>query len=550
MSKNPQKKSRKKERKSVSLFHFLIIFGLLLTLESAYFFTQNELSDRLPFGIKVADTEFGLMEAKRAIVETKILASKFSKQPISFEFNGKVLKILPKEIDLNFEIERKIGLLKNQLINFGKIQFPINLNERRLRRLLLAKFPELEYSPTDAKVFLGEDKKLNILQEKSGRKTDFIKISESVKERVGKFSDKKIEIESKEIPPQVFAKNLEPFREELSKIIAEKLILKKTEYERFEIDLGKRIGWFDFQKDKTSHVFLKKRPIEKFVKNELGPLAEEIPSGVSILQTPDGKIEFKGVAKTGKKIDIEELFGGISTALETGIREVNIPFQFLEAPLKIAKKLQDSGIHELVGESMTNYEGSPMNREHNIRVAAARLNGLLIPAKKEFSFNQSLGFINTHNGYRSELIIVDGDVTPEIGGGVCQVSTTFFRTALYAGLPITRRKPHSLKIEYYRPPGLDAAIYPGLSDTRFLNDTDHPILVQTAVEGTKLYVNFFGTKDGRNVKIAGPFYPDGNQITDLSLSGMRMFWTREIKKVDEEKISEKYNSSYRYAPKH
>jgi vancomycin resistance protein YoaR len=543
-------RKRKKWKELNNFLPFFAIFGLLLILETGYFLTRNELSHRLPFGVKIANTEFSLVEAESAEAEIRILAENFLQQPIRFEFVGETLEILPTEIDLDFEIEKKIGLLKNQLVNLGEVELPVLLNEKRLRKLLLARFPELEYGATNAKVFLNDARELEILEEKSGHKTDFEEITAQVKKNLGGFSDLVINISITEILPQVFAKNLEPFREELLEIIAENLVLKKTAYERFEINLAERIAWFDFKKNGKLRVFLREDALERFAEKELSTLVADLAHDVTISQDFNGEIKFEGVAKSGQIIDTDELFTRISAALESDEREVEIPFRVLPAPVKVTDELRKLGIHELVGEAITTYDGSPANRQHNIRIAAAKLNGVLIPDGEEFSFNQNLGFINTRNGYRKELIIREGDVTPEIGGGVCQVSTTFFRTALDAGLPITRRKPHSLKVHYYQPPGLDATIYPGQSDFRFSNDTGHPILVQTAVEGTQLRVNFFGTNDGRSVRLAGPFYPNGDVITNLKNAGMKMFWTREVERAEGEKIEERYNAAYSYMPIH
>ena len=542
---------RKKKLKELrNLLPFLSIFALLLIIEASYFFTRNELSHRLPFGVKVANAEFSLMEAEKAVVKIKILAEDFLQQPIKFKFEEKILEILPAELDLQFEVERKIGVLKSELFNFGIIELPTSLNEKRLRKLLLAKFPRLEFGATDAKVFLGKDKELKILAERSGNRTDFEKIAAAVKKNASSFSNKIIEITSEEIPPHIFAKQLEPFREELLKIIGKKLILKKTEYERFEIDLSERITWFDFQENGEMKVFLRREPIDKFMETELNPLLMELAHDVTISRNLNGQIEFEGVAKNGQTLNTEELFTRISAALENKKNEVEIPLRVLKAPTKITDNLRDLGIRELVGEAITNYDGSPANRQYNIRIAASKLNGQLIPHGEEFSFVKSLGPITTRTGYKKELIIKQGDVIPEIGGGVCQVSTTFFRTALDAGLPITQQKPHSLKVHYYFPPGLDATVYPGSADLKFLNDTGHPLLIQTAVKGTQLRVNFFGTSDGRSVKLTGPFYPNGEAVTNLQKAGMRMFWSREISPSTGEKILEKYDSAYRYMPIH
>ena len=180
---------KKKLRKLRRVVPFLVVFGVLLLAESIYFIARNELSHRLPFGVKIANAEFSLISAEDAIAELEILSKNFLIRPIIFETNGEIAEINPIEIDLEFDVERKIGLLKSELVNFETIKLPVNLNEKRLRKLLIAKFPNLEFNATDAKVFLNTDEELEILAEKSGWKTDFAKITEAVKKQAGFFSD-------------------------------------------------------------------------------------------------------------------------------------------------------------------------------------------------------------------------------------------------------------------------------------------------------------------------------------------------------------------------
>jgi vancomycin resistance protein YoaR len=113
---------------------------------------------------------------------------------------------------------------------------------------------------------------------------------------------------------------------------------------------------------------------------------------------------------------------------------------------------------------------------------------------------------------------------PGIGGGVCQVSTTAFRAAFYAGLPIVERHQHTYRVSYYEqdgsPTGFDAAVYSPGVDLKFRNDTEGAILIQTSVDtaSSTLTFRFFGTPNAREVKLAaskanevkaGPRLPDG-----------------------------------------
>jgi vancomycin resistance protein YoaR len=122
-----------------------------------------------------------------------------------------------------------------------------------------------------------------------------------------------------------------------------------------------------------------------------------------------------------------------------------------------------------------------------------------------------------------ELVIKKGTTTPEYGGGLCQISTTTFRAAVKAGLEITERRNHAYPVKYYNPQGTDATIYPPHPDLRFKNNTPAYILIQTRIERNKLYFDFYGSDDGREVVLKGPY------AYDKKASGaMKATWTQEV----------------------
>ena len=85
----------------------------------------------------------------------------------------------------------------------------------------------------------------------------------------------------------------------------------------------------------------------------------------------------------------------------------------------------------------------------NIQIAASRFHGLLVPPGATFSMAQQIGDISLDNGYAEAPIIVGDRTINGVGGGVCQVSTTLFRTAFFAGFPIVDRTPHAYRVGYY-----------------------------------------------------------------------------------------------------
>ncbi len=176
-----------------------------------------------------------------------------------------------------------------------------------------------------------------------------------------------------------------------------------------------------------------------------------------------------------------------------------------DVPMTDTASTNQLGISEIVGEASTNFGNSPANRKYNLTYGASLLNGLLIQPGEEFSLVKALGIIDDKHGWKPELVILGSSIKPEFGGGLCQVATTLFRTALNAGLPITERHNHSLRISYYEPPvGLDATIYDPQPDLRFVNDYKTPLLLETSVTGKIIDFKFYGTTDGRTVDILTP----------------------------------------------
>ncbi|MDP9211660.1 MAG: VanW family protein [bacterium] len=208
-----------------------------------------------------------------------------------------------------------------------------------------------------------------------------------------------------------------------------------------------------------------------------------------------GRITFSGESKDGVVVDRARAVEEIATKVRAD-EIARLPIR--EEPAQVSPaNLDRLGLKTLVGSATTTFEGSPANRTYNISVGAAKFDGVLIKPGEEFSFNGTLGEVGPETGYVEELVILENRTEPQYGGGLCQVSTTMFRAALDAGLPITARTNHSYAVHYYAPIGMDATIYPPYPDMRFVNNTQGHILVQTSVSGQSITYQFFGTADGR-----------------------------------------------------
>jgi vancomycin resistance protein YoaR len=199
-----------------------------------------------------------------------------------------------------------------------------------------------------------------------------------------------------------------------------------------------------------------------------------------------------------------------------------------QSPHSLLSSLNTLGINELVAKGESSFKGSPKNRIHNIKVGVEKMTGVIIKPGEEFSFNKYLGPVEEGYGFLPELVIKASGTVPELGGGLCQVSSTTFRAAMAAGLPITQRKNHAYAVQYYAPQGTDATIYPGVVDLKFINDTPAHILIWPHIENDyTLIFEFYGTKDQRKVTLQKPVQydrkPDGS---------LKATWTRIVEKDD------------------
>lgn len=288
---------------------------------------------------------------------------------------------------------------------------------------------------------------------------------------------------------------------------------------------------------------------------------------VEIRLDEEENVIFEGEPHDGFEIQEEKLVRLINQALWEGKKFVRVPAKKVFSDVVVHPDLYKRGIREVIAVGESNFTGSSEARRQNITAGSQKFNGVIVPKGQRFSFNNILESVDEESGFVRELVIKGEKTEKELGGGVCQVSTTAFRAALSGGLPIDQRRNHSYAVPYYKPYGLDAAIYLGALDMRFRNDTPGDILIQTFTEGDNLFFVFYGTDDGRQVALEGPFISNYQEAPeaivyrteDLPLGekeeisqghdGFQAEWIRRIEKDGIEQ-HQKFQSNYRpWAPK-
>ena len=196
-----------------------------------------------------------------------------------------------------------------------------------------------------------------------------------------------------------------------------------------------------------------------------------------------------GAGVQGKTLDQAQLAADLKSALDAGGGSVTLKIDTQDPTVSIEEM---QSLYGLRAYAVTNASSSSSNRLTNITLALGAINGTLIQPGEEFSFNQTVGKRTAERGYKVATAYSGGEVTEELGGGICQVSTTLFNAAVKADLEITERHAHSMPVSYVDK-GKDATVSWGSQDLKFKNNTSEPVYIVAYLDSDKkVRVGVFG----------------------------------------------------------
>lgn len=252
-----------------------------------------------------------------------------------------------------------------------------------------------------------------------------------------------------------------------------------------------------FRKPKAS----KLSPVLSLNMKRVGPLCESIaghamdPTRAKVFFS---KGRFVRIPETGDAlVDSQRLHTRILKAVAF---RTNAEIPFEQQPKRVSDKELD-GINQVVTEFSTHFSTGKKSRCNNIRVASSKLNGLVLLPGDHVSFNDSVGRRTEESGFQVAGVYKDGKHDVDVGGGICQVSTTLYNAALLANLKILQRHNHSMPVPYV-PLGQDATVDYGALDLAIENNTSGPIAICSEYHPGKLTFRILGKKDpGLRVKI-------------------------------------------------
>ena len=226
--------------------------------------------------------------------------------------------------------------------------------------------------------------------------------------------------------------------------------------------------------------------------------------------TPDARLTTLAVLQALKQ----------GTPTPTAVTIAGIPI----AAAVTLPKTNTFGINEFLAGGISDFSNSSKNRLANIEAGMNQVKGVLVKPGEIFSFGEYLGDVTAEKGFKPEIVIKADGLKPELGGGICQVSSTLYRAIMQSGMAITQRRNHAFSVSHYFPAGTDATIYTPATDLKFKNDTPAHILIWPYYKDkTHLAFDLYGTSDGRTVVVDEPVHTDRKADGSLKAS-----WTRHV----------------------
>ena len=356
------------------------------------------------------------------------------------------------------------------------------------------------FVPTELQL---EDGQIKTIVGHLGQAIDLDLLKQIISFRLSTLDNSPLKIPTKDIGLLPSQDQLSYSQSQANKLIGKSLIFI-GDFENLSIDDTTLISWIDFFSN------FNQNKITDFSQN-LSQSLKRDPINAIFRFENDKVVEFRP-AKEGLIVDDQKLVKILPSLVDNLIATSSSSFS---TPLPVATidplvKTEDAnnlGIRQLLGKGVSTFKHSDATRNHNIQKGSSIVNHVLVAPGDTFSFLNSLGEVSLDLGYKNAYIIRQGKTELDVGGGICQVSTTFFRAMLNSGVDILERRPHAFRVSYYEedsPPGYDATVFIPSPDLKFKNDTPTHILIQSTIDliNKVLTYEFYGTSDGRRVEIS------------------------------------------------
>jgi len=526
----------------------MVVFLFLLGIAGTRIVNYGKI---LP-GVSVRGVDVGGLTKEQAIAKLDEKTSQYLSSDVSYTLNGKASTLKPAQLGINFDNREMVNRAfmvgrENDIITDVATQATLPFSKEDIMQLsvdqeafsnTLIEFNNISAKPSQNASYRIDGNKVVIIDGKTGEKIDMGLAILGLTRQLSDLNSS-LEMPMNTVSPSrtstllnrqlgfvnsITQKPITLTYGGKSWVISQQQILDWLYIENQEKPLRQDLlNRYYNTPTQLSDFRIEKQNVVAFLNGIAGEINQEAVDAT--LTISGGRATVFKQSQDGRTLNVEKAADSIIAAAKLNSGQ---PLELVVDVKKAAvsdENIDNLGIKELIGEGVSYFPGSSSARLQNISVGTSRYKGVLLKPAQVFSFGEILGEVGPAQGYAESKVILDGRQEFQYGGGLCQVSSTIFRAALNAGLPILERTNHAFQVSYYTEPfgvpGVDATIYYPAVDFKFKNDTSKHILIEPELVGTKLTFRFYGTKE-KEGKIRGPFFNFGS--TDVNAPSQTIFY--------------------------
>lgn len=521
---------RQMQRRAQLMMSGLLVVLILLGAGGLWFLSiERRYQQRIYPNIFVLGVNVGGLQVDEAEQALQTHFRAFTDVPVVLTFEGKSWRVSGDELGLSMHIHEsvqqayKIGRTRDMIGNMQTIwqtlqrsvAIPVMVvvDEHKAQASVARLARVIDQPASDPRVYM-QGTTLAVQRGRAGRMLLVDETVARIRETLPLLTSQQVTIATRELLPRVSEAAITAAQNRVNMLVGQPVVIQVSDQEyTWNSDELAHMVEFVQRPSATAQgdeyqIFLNPYQIEHRIE-KIAQETQTIPVYPRVAWN-GGDLKITRQGSPGWRLNKHEGRDTVVNSIDQGQRTVVLKPRYVAIPVDDTN-IHTLGIRELVSEGKSDFTGSAPYRVTNIQAGLALLDGVLIAPGEEFSFNDTVGAIDETNGFVKGYAIIQQRTQLEFGGGICQDSTTVFRAAFWAGLPITERWGHSFYISWYDkygPTGMDSTIFTGGPDLKFLNDTGHWLLMQTyanpktGVASVKLY----GTSPQRRVELVQQIY--------------------------------------------
>ncbi len=493
----------------------IVLGGILAAFLLGYLVDSAVYYGKIHAGVSVAGLDLGGLTRDEAATALKRLVKEAEDSPVTIVSGQKSWEVLPKAVGVSIDVEAAVSAAMevsrkgNPFADFFRrialfiwgTDLPLAgaLQEPALEALIAQIADDLDLPPVNAGLLI-EGSTLRITRGQKGLVVDRELLKEQLKTLLFSLHGTQLPVPMAVKEPEVQAEDFDEAIVKAKVMLSKAVVLREGDH-LWSLSPEQVAVYMDFRAEDRQGVatlvpFLSATKMKPFL-DKVAQTVYMAPIDANF--KGDGKKAWVIPAVAGKKLDAESTAAALTEAsLKTSNRIAKAVVVSIEPDLT-TEEAEAMGISEALGSFTTRWVGTP-DRQVNVRLATQYVNNVVLAPGEIFDFDKQVGPRTEERGFRlAHGIVGPGRLEDVLGGGICQVSTTLFNAAFFAGLEIIERVNHSIFIDHY-PLGRDATVSANGPNLRFRNDTKHHILIRGTSDGITTKFVIYGTDEGRQVE--------------------------------------------------